>query len=1289
MPSLKKYIFLIIYVLSFLFVGNVYAEEISIPIGVIEGESRSFNITNSDYLNVSLESSEIISLKMESRPSMVTLLLKQGSTTLATSTQVVLSGFLPNTTYYKYEDGYHNLLQFTTDNNGGYSYVQDITVPHIAFIQTRRSTKFIKDDLTGGDCSSIGTWDLSTKTCVLNLDLYETIQIDSDNVTLDGNNHLVEGTYTGSGIYINGKSGVTIKNIRINNFYYSLFLVSVTNSVIDHNTLVKLGIKNGSGVYLVGSNNNVISNNLVSSNGNDGIVLGNSSFNQIKNNTTNENNSGIYIGDNSSTNIVTANSASGNSCGICLSLSVGNTLSNNNLTANQWGLYVYNSSLNAISGNSLTGNTRNFFLNGGLNDHFNNTIDTSNLLDGKPLYYIKNAVNQVYDNALNAGSLYCIDCKNVTVRNIDFANAGAAVYFWQTYDSRVENINVLNSDIGVYLKSSDRNTLNSINSSAHHGAGVFLLYSRNNKLENSMLSGGVSYGISVSGSENNEIVNNQIVSNGVIGIYVGNYSMYNNVHGNNIVNNTYGISNSYNFNNFYNNNLINNTYPLTSTGWSTFDLSLPIGGNYLSNFDEAVEGCNDANNDNLCDSPYIFFRGQDNLPWTKPNGWVPNQAPTISGLKQSKSDGATAILEGGITTESSVNDPTKSLVMFGAAASDADGDQVKIQVELKEVTQSFDGQNLVESSFVSSGSEASTTKDLLVNGIYKWRARAVDSKGAVSDWQEFGVAGNIDVEVKLVPLYTQVLSSYPVRSAQEEWANLDYAGGLSGNYSCGSKISECGCAVTSMVMLGRYYGINGAVNSTDVNPGNINTWLNGSMGYTVSGDLIWAKGVEYLGVDDNGIKKSKLSFDYHNTTNRVLIDSYVDTAKPAIVFDDIHGHYFVVDGKLKTGPGANDQTYTLKDPYWYNTRILNQVADIPNHIQGYGNHFQKANLFSYSDIPQQISAALYIYLASPAELLITDPLGRRLGKDPVSGVSYNEIPNGSYTYDEAVASSELPLALNSSHKTKVVYIKTGAVGDYQIKVTGTGSGAYTVGTVLYDNQGTSHAKTLTGTTQTNRVTDYTVHFTPDTPAAIDFKLTDVVPPVISHTSVSAQYLVNSLPLTFEFSATDTESGVANISAKLDGVAIPSGSSIALNQVGLHKIEITAQDVVGNIATEIIEYNVVYSFSGFLQPIKVDSSGVYRLGRTLPVKFQLTDSNNAYISNAVTQLLVAKISDGVVGTDEVPLSTNGADSGSVFRYDTTSSQYIYNLSTDSLGVGSWQLKTVLNDGKVYTVVISVR
>lgn len=104
----------------------------------------------------------------------------------------------------------------------------------------------------------------------------------------------------------------------------------------------------------------------------------------------------------------------------------------------------------------------------------------------------------------------------------------------------------------------------------------------------------------------------------------------------------------------------------------------------------------------------------------------PNQ-PTL--LSQFKSDRVTGIPFGGIITESAV--------VLKGKASDPDGDQARLQIELRrldEYSGRFTGEPTQESVWVSSGSEARTTIYGLVSGDYHWRARTIDSNGATSPW---------------------------------------------------------------------------------------------------------------------------------------------------------------------------------------------------------------------------------------------------------------------------------------------------------------------------------------------------------------------------------------------------------------------------------------------------------------------------------------------------------------------------------------------------------------------------
>ena len=85
--------------------------------------------------------------------------------------------------------------------------------------------------------------------------------------------------------------------------------------------------------------------------------------------------------------------------------------------------------------------------------------------------------------------------------------------------------------------------------------------------------------------------------------------------------------------------------------------------------------------------------------------------------------------------------PDGTAVFFEANVSDPDGDQVRLEVELREYRETFTGSPSPEliSALATNNSIASTPARFgLIRGPYHWRARTVDSFGASNDWVEFG-----------------------------------------------------------------------------------------------------------------------------------------------------------------------------------------------------------------------------------------------------------------------------------------------------------------------------------------------------------------------------------------------------------------------------------------------------------------------------------------------------------------------------------------------------------------------
>ncbi len=161
-------------------------------------------------------------------------------------------------------------------------------------------------------------------------------------------------------------------------------------------------------------------------------------------------------------------------------------------------------------------------------------------------------------------------------------------------------------------------------------------------------------------------------------------------------------------------------------------------------------------------------------------------------------------------------------------------------------------------------------------------------------------------------------------------------------------------------------------------------------------------------------------------------------------------------------------------------------------------------------------------------------------------------------------------------------------------------------------------------------------------------------------------------------------------ATFNGSTVTSGTTVTLTKAGTNTFTLTATDEAGNTASQSKSFSALYNFIGFLQPILYDGIRVFKLGSTVPVKFQLTDATGVVVSTAIGTVTVQEFSGSAPVNDPLDgVSSGGSNSGDFFRYDSTSSQYIFNLSTQPLSTGTWQVQAHLDDGSVHTVMIGLK
>ena len=305
-------------------------------------------------------------------------------------------------------------------------------------------------------------------TYTLTGDIEKPIVVERDSIVVDGTNFTVQGTGSGKGISMLGSSNVTIKNMRVESFVYGIWLSHSSNNTVSGNNVTDSGF----GIWLENSSSNIISENKITDCGMFGMVLYSSSSN--------------------------------------------NTLYGNNMTNNSIGIWLSESSKNTFSRNVMDGNVANF---GGVSgyelSHFMHSIDVSNLVDGKPVYYLTNQTDLVINSvAHQVGYLALINCVNVTVEGLTLTNNGEGLLLAYTNNSRITDNNIIDNHHGVALLMSFNNTLSKNTITGNYADGFYLELASNNTVSGNTIKNSW-WGIQLYGSSNNLIYHNNFVDNTV------------------------------------------------------------------------------------------------------------------------------------------------------------------------------------------------------------------------------------------------------------------------------------------------------------------------------------------------------------------------------------------------------------------------------------------------------------------------------------------------------------------------------------------------------------------------------------------------------------------------------------------------------------------------------------------------------------------------------------------------------------------------------------------------------
>jgi parallel beta-helix repeat protein len=187
----------------------------------------------------------------------------------------------------------------------------------------------------------------------------------------------------------------------------------------------------------------------------------------------------------------------------------GNTFISNSF----YDIIMQGSNYNNISGNIMGKN--GIYMEGDLIEDVNtHEIDTSNTVNGKPLYYLKNQKNGSIPQG--GGQVILANCTNMVVENQDIRNTSNAIQLvYSSYNSIMNNSIDSNDD------------------------GIFLLKSTNNLISHNYISNCLG-GISIDEESNNNIITNNFFYDNFYGVSIF-MSDLNSIYKNNFTENWAGV----------------------------------------------------------------------------------------------------------------------------------------------------------------------------------------------------------------------------------------------------------------------------------------------------------------------------------------------------------------------------------------------------------------------------------------------------------------------------------------------------------------------------------------------------------------------------------------------------------------------------------------------------------------------------------------------------------------------------------------------------------------------------
>ena len=356
-------------------------------------------------------------------------------------------------------------------------------------------------------------------------------------------------------VAIVNSSNMIVRDLQLQSNQEGVLFVATVNSFVENVN----ASDNYYGLRLAFSHNSTVDSNAASNNY-IGIDVDESENNDVRDNVLMRNVEGIDLYY-SEGHTIDFNKLLDNAFGLYVQKSNNNTINGNEVMNNTCGLYLEESSYSILRNNNMMANRYNFGVTGSYLSHFIQDVDVSNTVEGRPVYYWLNQKDR--EIPADAGYVGIVNSTNIFMRGLNVTNNVQGVLLAYASGCLLENVNALNNTYGIFLYSSNNNTLvrNTVTSEGNRGIelissndnfvgdnavtkneigiGLWLSAENNTISGNAVTNGTMGTGLYLDSSTSNTISNNAIVSNNQ-GVYLHNS-------GSNALRNNDMTGNSYNF----------------------------------------------------------------------------------------------------------------------------------------------------------------------------------------------------------------------------------------------------------------------------------------------------------------------------------------------------------------------------------------------------------------------------------------------------------------------------------------------------------------------------------------------------------------------------------------------------------------------------------------------------------------------------------------------------------------------------------------------------------------------